>query len=416
MINKMIDAFQNIEGGLFSKVAKADVGDSAARMQSEGVTLMAWADPFYPSPSIPEHVIKATIASIESGCSSHYTAPIGSGELKEEIAKKLKRVNGLTVEPQRNILITPGSDSGLFYAMLPFIEKGDEVMIVDPSYPNNFQNTQILGGKIVRIPVYAQNGYQLDIGEFEKRVTSKTKMVVLTNPNNPTSTVYRRECLMKLSRFIIEHDLVLVVDQAFETPVFDGIEMVTAAAIEGMWERTITVFSLSKGMGLSGFRVGYIVADDKIMDKLYAAAVSVLGAANTAAQIGAIAALRDDSFVKRYNDIHLKRRDMVYDILHDIPGVRMLKSESGFLSWLDVSDLGESEEIVDYLVREAKVAINIGTQYGEQGRGHVRIVHGVLGDDRELENALTRMREALVKLGRTKGLKAVNTEQYSIYR
>lgn len=404
MISKMIEAFQKIEGGLFSKVAKADVGDAVAQMQADGVTLMSWADPFYPNPSIPEHVIKATKAAIESGCSSHYTAPIGNRELKEELAKKLKKINGLDVDAQRNILITPGSDSGLFYAMLAFIDKGDEVMIVDPSYPNNFQNTEILGGKVIRIPVYAENGYQLEIEEFEKRVTPKTKMVVLTNPNNPTTTVYRRKCLEELAQFIINNDLVLVVDQAFEAPVFDGIEMVSMAAIEGMWERTLTVCSLSKGMGLSGFRIGYIVADDKIMDKLYAATVSVLGAANTAAQIGAIAALKNDSFVKKYEDIHYRRRNMVFDILHDVPGIKMIKSESGFLSWVDVSMLGESDEVVDYLIKEARVSINSGIPYGEQGKGHVRIVHGVLGDDNDLRDALLRMRETLIKLGKIKGI------------
>ena len=86
--------------------------------------------------------------------------------------------------------------------MLPFIHEGDEVMIVDPSYPNNFQNTEIMGGVIVRIPVYAENGYQFNISDFEERLTKKTKMIVLTNPNNPTTTVYRREKLLELAESI----------------------------------------------------------------------------------------------------------------------------------------------------------------------------------------------------------------------
>ena len=155
---KMIPAFQKAEGGLFSSVEKADVGDAVVKLKERGVALMSWADPFYPDPSMPPHVAEAMIESIRSGFASHYTMPIGSGELKAEIAEKLKKVNGLTVVPDRNIIITPGSDSGLFFAMLPFIHEGDEVMIVDPSYPNNFQNTEIMGGVIVRIPVYAENG------------------------------------------------------------------------------------------------------------------------------------------------------------------------------------------------------------------------------------------------------------------
>ena len=107
MKTKIASRFQDVEGGLFSSVSKADVGDSFASMAGK-VVLMGWADPFYPDPSLPENVQKALISSIESGFASHYTMPIGSPELKEEIAKKLKAQNGLEVDPRRNILITPG--------------------------------------------------------------------------------------------------------------------------------------------------------------------------------------------------------------------------------------------------------------------------------------------------------------------
>ena len=401
--DKMIPAFQKTQGGLFSKVEKADVGDVGEKLAG-GVAFLSWADPFYPNASMPAHVAQAMIDSISNGTAEHYTMPIGNLELKRELVKRLKKYNGLDVVPERNILITPGSDAALFYAMLPFINDGDEVMIIDPSYPNNFQNAEILGGKIVRIPVYEKDGYQFRIEEFESRLTPKTKMVVLTNPNNPTTVSYRRRNMEQLADFIVRNDLVLVVDQAFEEPVFDGIEMVTAAALPGLWERTVSVFSISKGLGLSGLRVGYIVADDHIIDKLYGAAVTVLGAANTSAQIGAIAALKDPSFSETFYQHFDKRRHLVYQYLHDIPGVSMRLSESGFLSWIDVSRLGTEQEVSDYLLEHAKVALNIGTPYGEQGRGHLRIVQGAIGSDEEIEKVLTRMRSALLELSKTRGL------------
>ena len=401
---RMTAAFQKAEGGLFSSVEKADVGDAVEKMRERGVSLMSWADPFYPDPSMPKHVAEAMIESINSGFASHYTTPIGNGELKKEIAKKLKRVNGLEVIPDRNIIITPGSDAGLFFAMVPFINSGDEVMIIDPSYPNNYQNTEILGGVPVRIPVYAENEYQFDIKDFEEHLTPKTKMIVLTNPNNPTTVSYRREKLEQMAEFAIKNDLIVVVDQAFEEPVFDDIEMVTVAALPGMWERTVTVFSISKGMGLSGLRVGYIVADDVIMDKMYGTAVSVIGATSTCAQMGAIAALKDSSFMTGYFEAFDRRRKMVYKYLNDIPGVSMKLSESGFLSWVDVSALGTESEVMSYLGEHAQVSINSGLPYGEQGKGHIRIVHGVFASDEEMEAAILRMREALLKLSKEKGI------------
>lgn len=152
-------------------------------------------------------------------------------ELKRELAKNSSGSMAWMSSLSATSLLPPGSDSALFYAMLPFIHDGDEVMIIDPSYPNNFQNTEILGGKVVRIPVYEEDGYQFNIEAFESRLTPKTKMVVLTNPNNPTTVSYRRRNMEQLAEFIVRNDLVLVVDQAFEEPVFDGVEMVTAAAL-----------------------------------------------------------------------------------------------------------------------------------------------------------------------------------------
>lgn len=400
--NKMTDGFKKCEGGLFSKTLKADVGDEVSKLEELGVKNFAWADPFYPAPSVPSHVADAMIKSIQSGFASHYTMPIGNQLLKEEVCKKLLRVNGIEADPDRNVIITPGSDSGLFFSMLPFINKGDEVLIIDPSYPNNYQNTELLGGTAISVPVYEEDSYQFNIDEFYKRVTDKTKMIVLTNPNNPTTTVYSKENLLKLAKFAKEYDLVVIVDQAFEEPCFDENEMVTFASLPDMFERTVTVFSLSKGLGLSGLRVGYILASDQIIDKMIGSVVSVLGATNTSAQMGAIAALQNPDFSKQYFESFDKRRKLVYKYLHDINGISMSISQSGFLSWINTSKLGTSSEIVAYLQKEAGVTVNSGEPYGKQGEGHIRIVHGVLSDEKELEDTLIKIRKSLIKLAKEK--------------
>jgi len=391
----MTPAFAKLEGGLFSAVEKADVGGSYAVLAEKGVTLMGWADPFYPDPSIPEHVMAAAVDSLRSGFPSHYTMPIGNLELRREIANKLRRDNGIDADPERNVLVTPGSDSGLFYAMMPFVGPGDEVMVPDPSYPNNFLNPALFGGVTVSVPLREEEGYQPDVSEFRKRLTKKTKMVVLTHPNNPTTTVFRRKHLEELAAFIVENDLILVVDQAFENTIFDDIEYVNMAGLPGMWERTVTVFSISKGMGLSGFRVGYAVACDAIMDVLYGGCVSVLGATNTMAQVAAIAALRNDAFVAEYNAIHDRRRTRVFELLGEVRGVRMQRPESGFYSWVNVSSLGDSSDIASHLLNAARVAVNDGKNYGSQGAGHIRIIHGSLGDEGRAIDAIVRIRDAL---------------------
>lgn len=396
MKEKMKKEFQSFEGGLFSDVEKADVGDSYQKLSEQGVALMGWADPFTPDFSLPTHVMNKTLEAIKSPLSAHYTAPVGNPDLKVLIAEKCRKFNHLNVDPQRNIIITPGSDSALFFAMFPFIEKGDEVMIPSPSYPNNFTNVKMMQGKVVPIPLYAEDGYQLRIEEFEKRVTPKTKMVVITHPNNPTTTVYDRKSLEDLSVFIQKHDLILVCDQAFEDFTFDN-EMITPASLPGMMERTITVCSVSKGMGLSGYRVAYIIADDKVMDVMYGCAVSVIGATNTISQVAVMEAFKDTTFMETFAKSYDIRRHQAYEILNQVPGVHVQLPQSGFLCWVDVSQLGNSSDICAYLIKEAKVALNDGINYGPGGEGHLRMVLGVYEDDAKVIDALHRMADALRK-------------------
>ena len=405
MRSKMTPFFQTLKGGLFESVNKADVGDNADKMKSDNVAMLSWADPFFPDDRMDEDIRCAVVSSLGDGTAQHYTAPIGNAELKKVIAEKVARFNGIPADPQRNIIITPGSDSALFFSLIPFVEHGDEVMIVDPSYPNNFQAVEILGGVPVSVPVRPETGFELEIEEFERRLTDKTKLVILTNPNNPTTVVYSRESLEQLAAFIIKHDLLAIVDQAFEDIVYDGREMVSLGSLDGMLQKTVTIFSISKGMGLSGFRVGCIVASDRLIDTLFASAVSVVGATNTAAQLAAIAAYgKRDELVAEYSVIFDKRRRFVYEALSDIPGVRVQMPQSAFLSWINVSQLGTSDEIVDYLVREAKVFVNSGNCYGSQGEGYIRLVQGCYADDADIEQAVLRIREALLKKSRELGI------------
>lgn len=394
MKEKMTEAFRKAEGGLFSPVEKADVGGAYQELEKQGVALMGWADPFMPDRSVPEFLENVWVDAVREELSPHYTAPIGNAQLKAALAKKLREQNQLEVDPARNILITPGSDSGLYFAILPFIKAGDEVLIPSPSYPNNFLDVEIMGGKPVPVELKAENGYQLALAAMESKITPRTKMVLLTHPNNPTTTVYDRRSLEGLAELVIRHDLILVVDQAFEDYIY-GREMLTPAALPGMFARTVTVFSFSKGMGLSGLRVGYLVCDDGVMDALYANAVAVLGATSTSAQKVALAGLENPGFMSRFRSAYEVRRQKAFEILNTVPNVRMQLPESGFLAWVDVSRLGSSADIAAYLVRHAKVSVNDGANYGPGGEGHLRIVLGVYRDDKKVVDALYRIRDAL---------------------
>ena len=401
---KMNSRFRDLQGGLFLKVAKADVGEGTGDFQKAGGDNMAWADPFFPDPSIPESVMAAMQKALAGGFPSHYTMPIGMLELRQALAKDVSEKTGMPIDPSRNLIVTPGSDSGLLYAMMPFLEEGDQVMVPDPSYPSNFLDPKLLGAVTVPVPLLEEDNYQPDIREFEKRLTDKTKMVLISHPNNPTTTVFRREAMEALCRFIVEHDLILVSDQAFQDHIYDGIEFVHPATLPGMWERTVTVCSISKGLGLSGFRIGYLYAEEHIMDVLYGGAVNVLGAPCTLSSIGAIAALEDRAYLQDVYRRLERRRDLAYELLSGIPGVEMKLPESGILSWLNVSRLGTDEEVAARIREDAKILINEGSPYGQQGKGHIRIVTACFADDADAKVRLLRIRKVLMTMAAEKGL------------
>ena len=395
-MSKLRNAFQSIEGGLFSDVEKADVGSNYEELGRQGVDLMGWADPFYPDDSLPDHIKDACISALNAPISAHYTQPIGNSELKKEIAKKLKEKNHLEVDPDRHILITPGSDSGLYYAMLSCVNERDEVIIPTPTYPNNIQNVHLLHCIPRFVELKEEEHYQINIKDFDKVLSDKTKLVVLTHPNNPTTTVFNEQSLKDLCQFIIDHDLLLVCDQAFEDFIYEG-DYITPASFKGMFERTITIFSTSKGMGLSGLRVGYIVACDQIMDTYYGSAVSILGATSTMAQMATLAAFREPQFMDEYKKIFKERNDYAYKLFNSIPHVSMARSESGFMGWINVSQLGDSSDLVDYLIKDAKVCVNDGKNYGLGGEGHLRVILGVYKDSQKVYDALHRMKLSLMK-------------------
>ena len=171
-----------------------------------------------------------------------------------------------------------------------------------------------------------------------------------------------------------------------------------------MWERTLTVCSISKGIGLSGFRIGYIYACDKIMDVLYGGAVNVLGAACTLSSLGAIAAIKDKEHMRSNYERLERRRRLAYDILSTAPGVEMKMSESGILSWLNISRLGTSAEVADYIMEHAKIMVNQGTPYGAQGEGWLRIVTACFASDEDAAVRFERIKAALTRLAKEKGI------------
>jgi aspartate/methionine/tyrosine aminotransferase len=383
--------------------ALADSSKNDFNGYGEGCDWLSWADPFYPESKLPQHIYDACVAALD-GPGAHYTLPMGLEPLRHEIARKLKEVNGLDVDGLKNVFIVGGSDTGLFYAMMPFITPGagDEVLVFTPSYMGNFTDVALLGAVLREVELDEERDFAIDFKKLEAAVTDKTKLLVLTNPNNPTGRSHSKEELMELAGFVKRHDLAVVVDQAFEDCVFEGNEMVTLAALPGMLDRTVTVFTTSKGMALCGFRVAYIVSSERFSSAYQKACVAVCGAPNTVAQYGALAAFQNQDFMKQYTKVYENRTLRSWKMLQGIPGVRCHKPQAGYFLWLDVSSLGEVDEVLEYIAKEANVILSGGSGFGSMGEGHLRLITVSLNDDEKYFDAIVRLRVALENLSKSR--------------
>lgn len=368
--------------------------------------LLNGADLFFPEPCLPPHVIDATKRALDEG-RTHYSLANGYAEpeLRSALVRKLKEFNGLDVDPETELLVVPSSAMGLYLAIRVCVtpNAGDEVINISPGFAENINDVVQIGAKNVLVPVREENGFHLDPADLESRITEHTRCLVLTNPNNPTAVVYTRAELEAVARILEKHNLIAVVDQDFERQVYDG-DYTTFATLPGMRERTITVFGTSKDMGLTGFRVGYMVVPKELFSVLKTAIFNMHGPTNTFAQIGAAAAYDNPAYADKWVELMRDRRAYGQKILDAIPGVQCPLPEGGFYFWVKVSALGTSEEVRNWLIHDAQIGVGLGTWFGERGEGYLRIMYGAVPDEDTYKEGIRRIDVSLRKLARIKGI------------
>ena len=399
--DKIARKFRGVEGGLFTKVTKADVGDSFASMAGQ-VVLMGWADPFYPDPSVPETVKEALIEAAQCGIASHYTMPIGSVELREEIAKKCKAYNHLDVDPRRNIIITPGSDSGLFYAMTVFLDPGDEVLIPQPSYVSYRPCAVMADAVPVPIELKAENDFKLTKEQLLNSITDKTKILVLPYPNNPTGAIMMKEELEELVPVIIEKDLYVISDEIYAELTYGGKRHCSIGSLPGMKERTIVINGFSKAFAMTGWRLGYACGPAPVIEQMVKLHQFAIMCAPTNSQFAAVEALKNcDMEVEMMVEAYDQRRRFLLNAFKEM-GLECFEPYGAFYVFPSIKKFGmTSEEFATRLLSEQKLAVVPGTAFGASGEGFVRISYAYSIEN--LKVGLERIQKFIESLGGNDG-------------
>ncbi|MBC8535836.1 pyridoxal phosphate-dependent aminotransferase [Feifania hominis] len=374
-----------------------DFSPFAALDPQRGIMLMS-ADMFAPDGTFPKEVKDAIHRAVDED-QLHYPSNAVREEFRAEVAKKLREFNNIHLDDKTKLLIVPGSAFGLFLSIRTLINpnSGDEVINFTPTFAENMNDVTMMGAKNVFCPLHEENGYQIDVDELETYITPRTKCIIVTHPANPIGTVYPRETLEKLAALLKKHDIFAVVDQVFERCVYDGREYTTFASLPEMAQRTLTVFGPSKELRLSGLRIGYVTGPAELIDKMEVATDNYVGLPNPLSLVACTEAYRHLEYTEQWLAILENRRNVAREILNDIPNVSCPLPPAGFSFWLDVRKLGKSDEIVEYLVKEAQVGVGPGTWFGINCEGFLRVMFACYRDDETVYEACRRIAVALKK-------------------
>jgi aspartate/methionine/tyrosine aminotransferase len=348
-----------------------------------------------PDFSTPQPVIDVALKALQAGL-THYAPSRGFPDLRLAAASKLRRDNDVSYDPQSELLITHGGIHAYYLAMQSILNPGDDVLIADPSWATHANMVTMLRGNVIHVPAPVESGFIPYFESWQKALTSKTRVIVLNYPSNPTGAYPTREYLQKLQGFAAENNLFIVSDEVYAN-LYYGEKPTSAAAFEGANERTILVNSLSKTYAMTGWRVGYLAAPAAIIENALKASQNSITCVAPFVQKAAAFALTDPGVQQTAAEMrtaYARRREMVVRIAHELESEKVLvmPPQGAFYFFLDFRPLKmTSLEICERILEEAGVGLVPGSAFGEQGEGFVRMT--IAASDEDVEEGFRKIVE-----------------------
>ncbi|HIH2749828.1 pyridoxal phosphate-dependent aminotransferase [Burkholderia aenigmatica] len=371
---------------------------AARRASGAAVISLSAGEPDFDT---PEHVREAGIAAIRAG-HTRYTQVAGLRALREAIAAKFQRENGLDVD-WRDTLVCSGGKQVIFNALAATLNEGDEVVVPAPYWVSYPEIVQLCGAKSVVVPCGAESGFKLTADALQSAITPRTRWLILNSPSNPTGAVYSRAELQALAEVLLAHPQVLVLsDDIYEHLLFDGIEFFTLAQVEPrLRDRVLTMNGVSKAYAMTGWRIGFGTGPGWLIDAMEKLQGQQTSGASTISQHAALAALTGpQDFIQHSRIAFQRRRDLVVDQLNQAPGLHCAVPQGAFYAFASCEGLiGKTtragvhldgdEAVVNALLDEAGVATVHGSAFGLGP--YIRIAYAL--DDKSLARACTAIQD-----------------------
>jgi len=357
----------------------------ALEQQGKSIVHLEIGQPDFPT---PRHVVEAGKRALDEGWTG-YGPTAGFPEFREQIAAYVSRTRGIPVGAD-NVCVVPGGKPIMFFAMMAVVEPGDEVIYPNPGFPIYESVIEFLGAKAVPMPLVESRGFSFDLDVFESKLSTRTKMVVLNSPANPTGGVIPLDDLARIADLLRDRDVLILSDEIYSR-IFYGTPPQSITQFDGMLDKTVILDGFSKTYSMTGWRLGYGVMPRWLADAVNLLMVNSNSCTASFTQRAGMAALTGpQECVTAMVEEFRKRRDAIVRGLNAIPGFRCTQPEGAFYAFPNVSATGmSSRELADLLLYEAGVAALSGTAFGSYGEGYLRFSYA---------NSLENIQEALTRI------------------
>ncbi|MGC1376512.1 MAG: pyridoxal phosphate-dependent aminotransferase [Anaerolineales bacterium] len=377
----------NTQFDLIRQSATVAMADRVVNLCTQGrkIIRLEVGDPDF---ATPPAVIDVALRAMQAGA-THYGPSRGTLELRKAVAERMARVNGVDYDPETEILATHGAIHAYYCAIQSILNPGDEVLIPDPSWATHSNMVTMLRGQATRVPALAEDGFLPTLEAWERALTQQTRAIVVNWPSNPTGVIAPRDYLLELAKFAVRRDLWIISDEVYENLVYDGRQPTCIAALPGMKERALVLNSLSKTYAMTGWRVGYLAAPQRVIESALKASQNSITCVAPFIQKAAAFALSAPSVQQAASDMrdaYARRRELVLRLAreHGPSPVKVSPPDGAFYFFVDMRNLGiPSIELCERLLDEASVALVPGAAFGEQGEGFVRMT--IAASEAEIE-------------------------------
>lgn len=389
-MKKLSDAALNIDGQPMFKYL-----DRARKLEQQGRSMihMEIGDPDF---STPHNITMAAFKALAEG-KTHYTSSWGDLEFREAIRDATLSSRGFYPDLNQ-VLVLPGANIGIFYAVFCLCDPGTEVLVPDPGFATYYSSIKMCGVSAVRVPLKEEHGFRMQAEDVRKLITDKTRLLILNSPNNPTGAVMTKEELKAIYDLCVEKDIYLYSDEIYSRMIYDDYEFTSPSQYDKCMTHVILSNGFSKAFAMTGWRLGCLIGPAEVMERMAALLQTTSSCVSSFIQSAGTEAIRgpQDAVYKMMFE-YKQRRDLLVSGLNTIKGFNCQTPGGAFYVFPNITETGLTDvEVCEQLMDKAGVVTVPGSCFGEHGAGHIRLCYAT--DMYSIKSALNRINEWAEKL------------------